>query len=191
MPETRRAHLHELVSACPEMTRLTQLVGDFARIMTKRRGEDLDGWMKQARHAGLPELELFLRGLDQDHDAAVAGLTLPYSNGPCEGVNTKTKVLKRQCTAAPNSGYSDTGSCSDSPPPKVRQSRSLDRHPFRAAKSRKACQIRFSKSADIRRAATVTTRLNITHAPFRTAVRSVVSDSGPRRTRGSRQPPDR
>ncbi|MGO4650045.1 transposase, partial [Nocardia sp. 2YAB30] len=22
--------------------------------------------------------------------------TLPYSNGPCEGVNTKTKLLKRQ-----------------------------------------------------------------------------------------------
>ncbi|MGO4617553.1 transposase [Nocardia sp. 2YAB30] len=48
------------------------------------------------REAGLPELEPFLRGLDQDHDAAVAGLTLPYSNGPCEGVNTKTKLLERQ-----------------------------------------------------------------------------------------------
>ncbi|MEU2258478.1 transposase [Nocardia xishanensis] len=37
-----------------------------------------------------------LRGLDQDHDAAIAGLTLPYSNGPIEGVNTKTKLIKRQ-----------------------------------------------------------------------------------------------
>jgi transposase len=26
----------------------------------------------------------------------VAGLTLPYSNGPMEGANTKVKFLKRQ-----------------------------------------------------------------------------------------------
>lgn len=96
LTETRRSHLRELVGACPEMTRLNDLVGQFARIMTHRHGEDLDDWMKQARQAGLPELEPFLRGLDQDHDAAVAGLILPYSNGPCEGVNTKTKLLKRQ-----------------------------------------------------------------------------------------------
>ncbi len=78
------------------MTRLTELVRDFAEIMAERRGSDLDCWIKQARTAGLPELEPFLRGLEQDHDAAVAGLTMPYSNGPCEGVNTKTKLLKRQ-----------------------------------------------------------------------------------------------
>ncbi|MEV6097769.1 DUF4240 domain-containing protein [Nocardia sp. NPDC051981] len=53
-------------------------------------------WMKQVREARLPELEPFLTGLDQDHDAAVAGLILPYSSGPIEGVNTKTKLIKRQ-----------------------------------------------------------------------------------------------
>ncbi len=96
LSDTCRAHLNELVAACPEMTRLTALVREFAEIMTDRRGSDLDCWIKQAREAKLPELEPFLRGLQQDHDAAVAGLTLPYSNGPCEGVNTKTKLLKRQ-----------------------------------------------------------------------------------------------
>jgi transposase len=34
--------------------------------------------------------------LDKDHDAVLAGLTLPCSNGPIEGGNTKTKLLKRQ-----------------------------------------------------------------------------------------------
>ena len=96
LSDAHRAHLHELVNACPEMIRLATLVHEFAKIMTDRRGADLDCWIKQAREAGLPELEPYLRGLDQDHDAAVAGLTLPYSNGPCEGVNTKTKLLKRQ-----------------------------------------------------------------------------------------------
>ncbi|QIS23506.1 transposase [Nocardia terpenica] len=96
LPEHRRPHLDELLAACPEMTARGQVVRDFAQLMTERRGTDLDSWIKQVREAGLIELEPFLTGLDQNHDAAVAGLTLPYANGPCEGVNTKTKLLKRQ-----------------------------------------------------------------------------------------------
>nr|WP_245562596.1 transposase [Nocardia araoensis] len=96
LPAGRRTHLDELVSACPEMTDLVRLLGEFASILAERRGSDLDGWMKQVREAGLTELDPFLRGLDQDHDAAVAGLTVAYSNGPIEGVNTKTKLIKRQ-----------------------------------------------------------------------------------------------
>lgn len=96
LTEQRRVHLDELLAACPELTRLARLVHEFARIMGERRGNDLDGWMKQVRDAGLPELDPFLRGLTQDHDAAVAGFTLPYNNGPVEGVNTKTKLIKRQ-----------------------------------------------------------------------------------------------
>ncbi|GGW68683.1 transposase [Streptomyces xantholiticus] len=38
----------------------------------------------------------FLNGLDPDHDAGVAGLALPYGNGPAEGVNTKTMLIARQ-----------------------------------------------------------------------------------------------
>jgi transposase len=96
LSEGRRAHLDELLAACPEMTALAQVVREFAQLMGERRGADLDCWIKQVREAGLIELEPFLTGLDQDHDAAVTGLTLPYSNGPCEGVNTKTKLIKRQ-----------------------------------------------------------------------------------------------
>lgn len=93
---TRRADLDCIIAACPEMTALSEVVREFARIMTERRGNDLDIWVKQVREAGLTEFEPSLTGLDQDHDAAVAGPTLPYSNGPREGVNTKTKLIKRQ-----------------------------------------------------------------------------------------------
>ncbi|WP_156055915.1 hypothetical protein [Nocardia sp. NRRL WC-3656] len=45
--------------------------------------------MKQVREAGLTELDPFLRALDQDAAiAGIAGLTVPYSNDPIEGVNT-------------------------------------------------------------------------------------------------------
>jgi transposase len=44
----------------------------------------------------LPALHAFVHGLRMDLPAVVAGLTLPYSNGPAEGTNTKVKLLKRQ-----------------------------------------------------------------------------------------------
>jgi len=34
--------------------------------------------------------------LREDLPVVIAGLSLPYSNGPAEGVNTKVKLLKRQ-----------------------------------------------------------------------------------------------
>ncbi|MGW5106344.1 ISL3 family transposase [Nocardia sp. NPDC004123] len=96
LPDQHRAHLNELLTACPELTALAALVHEFAQIMANRRGAEIDCWIKQVRAAGLIELEPFLTGVDQDHDAVVAGLTLPYSSGPIEGVNTKTKLIKRQ-----------------------------------------------------------------------------------------------
>jgi transposase len=38
----------------------------------------------------------FTRGLDLDIQAATAALTMPHHNGRSEGVNTRTKVIKRQ-----------------------------------------------------------------------------------------------
>lgn len=96
LSDDRRAHLDELVAACPEMTALARAVREFAQLMSERRGAELDCWIKQVREAGLIELEPFLTGLEQDHDAAVAGPTMPCSAGPIEGVNTKAKLIKRQ-----------------------------------------------------------------------------------------------
>ena len=38
----------------------------------------------------------FTRGLDLDIQAATAALTLLHHNGRTEGVNTKTKMIRRQ-----------------------------------------------------------------------------------------------
>ncbi|MBC7270199.1 MAG: ISL3 family transposase [Streptomyces sp.] len=96
LSDQHRSHLDELVSACPEMTAIAGLVREFAQLMGERRGADLDDWIVRVRQAGLPEFEPFLIGLEQDHAAAVAGLTVPFSAGPVEGINTKTKLIKRQ-----------------------------------------------------------------------------------------------
>jgi hypothetical protein len=63
-------------------------------------------WSASARDCGtkprgrvqcdLPAPDTFVRGPRADQPAVVAGLSMPYSNDPIEGANTKVKLLKRQ-----------------------------------------------------------------------------------------------
>ncbi|MCX4825935.1 ISL3 family transposase [Streptomyces sp. NBC_01142] len=90
--------LARLTAACPEMTQLAFCIGDFAQLLTPDAGhaDALARWIVQVRAADLPHLHAFTRGLERDRDAVIAAFTLPYSNGPTEGVNTKTKRIARQ-----------------------------------------------------------------------------------------------
>jgi transposase len=91
------AHIDDLLATCPHLTStLAQRIREFASLLTNRRGEDLDAWMATVDYDDLPALHAFVHGLRMDLPAVVAGLTLPYSNGPIEGANTKVKLLKRQ-----------------------------------------------------------------------------------------------
>ncbi len=80
------------------MTALAGLVGDFAALLAPTAGNELrlTGWIDQARGEDLPHLHAFTRGLELDRDAVNATLTCPFHNGRTEGVNTKTKAIKRQ-----------------------------------------------------------------------------------------------
>ncbi len=96
LPAHRRRHLEELIPSCPHLTALATRVREFAAILTQRCGHDLDDWISTVRADDLPALHSFTLGLEKDKQAVIAGLTLPYSNGPTEGTNTKVKLLKRQ-----------------------------------------------------------------------------------------------
>lgn len=85
-------------TACPEMTALATLIRDFAALLAPDPGNTtrLQEWITSARAADLPHVHAFTRGLDLDIQAATAALTLPFHNGRTEGVNTRTKMIKRQ-----------------------------------------------------------------------------------------------
>jgi transposase len=87
-----------LSSACPEMKALAGLISSFAALLDPdpANEEKLQQWISNARAADLPHLHSFTRGLDLDIKAATAALTLPHHNGRTEGVNNKTKMIKRQ-----------------------------------------------------------------------------------------------
>ena len=80
------------------MTALAGVVRSFTALLTPRKDNParLAAWITAAREADLPHVHSFARGIDQDTDAVIAAVTLDHHNGRTEGVNTKTKLLKRQ-----------------------------------------------------------------------------------------------
>jgi transposase len=87
-----------LEGTCPEMTALAGLIRSFAALLAPDPGNDarLRQWIAGTRAADLPHVHSFTRGLDLDIQAATAALTMPHHNGRTEGVNTRTKMIKRQ-----------------------------------------------------------------------------------------------
>jgi transposase len=90
--------LARIETACPEMSALTSSIRDFAALLVPDPGNAarLQEWITAARAADLPHARAFTRGLDLDIQAATAALTMPFHNGRTEGVNTRTKMIKRQ-----------------------------------------------------------------------------------------------
>jgi transposase len=89
--------LADLRSHCAQLDRLADHVTSFAKMMTKRTGEqELASWLERAEADDQPELHTFATGIRQDLAAVTAGLTLPYSSGPTEGNVNRIKAIKRQ-----------------------------------------------------------------------------------------------
>jgi transposase len=98
LTERQRERLETLTAACSEMTALAAAVRSFAALLAPREDNParLTEWTTATREADLPHVHSFTRGIDQDIDAVTAAITLEHHNGRTEGVNTKTKLLKRQ-----------------------------------------------------------------------------------------------
>ena len=95
MDELQREDLAAFRLAHVSLNTTYQLVQDFLQMMRHREGERLDAWLSQVHESGLPELQSFAQGVEQDKAAVQAGLTLPISNGQVEGQVTKIKLIKR------------------------------------------------------------------------------------------------
>jgi transposase len=73
--------------------RLTQR---FRQMIRQRLAAALDPWLEDGLASGMPELVNVASGLQCEHSAVQAALTLPYSNGQVEGQITQLTLLKRQ-----------------------------------------------------------------------------------------------
>lgn len=96
LDDHQRLQLKQVRSACPHLDATVSHVTEFAKILTNRRGEQLDTWMDVVEADDLPYLHRFVRGLRRDYDADLNGLTLPHSSGAVEGNVNRLKMIKRQ-----------------------------------------------------------------------------------------------
>ncbi|MHB1611139.1 MAG: transposase [Sulfobacillus sp.] len=55
----------------------------------------LAAWCHATEASGIPDVVAFVQTLRRDWGAVAAGITLAWSQGPVEGINTRTKLLKR------------------------------------------------------------------------------------------------
>jgi hypothetical protein len=60
LPEPDRAHLDQLLGACPHLIILAKHVRAFASLLTDRRGAELEGWMCAVEASDLPALHGFV-----------------------------------------------------------------------------------------------------------------------------------
>jgi transposase len=74
---------------------LQETVAQFATMVRERRHADLEAWLTACHTGPIPELHNFALGLERDGAAVRAALSLPWSNGPTEGLVNKLKMIKR------------------------------------------------------------------------------------------------
>jgi len=97
LDEGQHAQLTALLGRCPELADLAGHITSFAKLLTHRPAAGLDDWLTAVEASpGQPELRSFAHGIRRDHHAVANALTLPWSSGLVEGLNTRTKLLQRQ-----------------------------------------------------------------------------------------------
>src|SRR6266480_7635103 len=65
------------------------------QMIREHTGHQLETWLSSVEASTLPEFKSFAKGIQKDKDAVLAGLTLPWSNGPLEGNVNRLKLIKR------------------------------------------------------------------------------------------------
>jgi transposase len=93
----QHAQLAAILDRCPELGDLARHITSFATLLTCRPGTGLDDWLTTVEASpGQPELRSFAHGIRRDYQAVTNALTLSWSSGLVEGLNTRTKLLQRQ-----------------------------------------------------------------------------------------------
>lgn len=64
-------------------------------MLAERRAADLESWLTQAEHSGLPEFKKMAKGIRQDYTAVKAAFSSEWSNGQVEAQVNCLKLQKR------------------------------------------------------------------------------------------------
>ncbi len=84
LDEKQKQHVGQIQAAHPDLERAYQLSQEFVMMLASRRKADLDTWLTQAEHSGLPEFKKMAKGIRQDYAAVKAAFSSEWSNGQVE-----------------------------------------------------------------------------------------------------------
>jgi transposase len=85
LDEKQKQHVGQIRAGHPDLERAYQLSQDFVMMLASRREADLDTWLSQAEHSGLPEFKKMAHGIRQDYVAVKAAFSSEWSTGQVEG----------------------------------------------------------------------------------------------------------
>jgi len=92
----REHHFLDWVKQGKVVSRLYDLVQQFAAMIRKRQINVFDDWLSACTKSGISCLLTFSAGIQQDYGAVRASLETVWSNGQTEGQVNRLKLLKRQ-----------------------------------------------------------------------------------------------
>ncbi len=95
LDETQQKELALIRQASPSAEAAYRLVQAFMQMIREHTGHQLETWLSSVEESTLSEFKSFAKGIQQDKAAVLAGLTLPWSNGPLEGHVNRLKLIKR------------------------------------------------------------------------------------------------
>lgn len=95
LTSTQTRAISLLKGATPEIDIAIALSRRFAGLVREHSSDGLDSWLEEGARCGIAPLRGFAKGLQRDHEAVAAALSLPWSNGRTEGHVNRLKCVKR------------------------------------------------------------------------------------------------
>ena len=95
LDQTQQKELALMRQASPSAEAAYRLAQAFMQMIREHTGHQLEAWLSLVEESTLPEFKSFAKGIQHDKAAVLAGLTLPWSNGPLEGHVNRLKLIKR------------------------------------------------------------------------------------------------
>jgi len=95
LDEKQTQHVGQIRAGHPDLEKAYHLSQDFVMMMAERRDVDLDAWLTQAEHSGLPEFKKMAHGIRLDYAAVKAAFSSEWSNGQVEAQVNCLKLQKR------------------------------------------------------------------------------------------------
>jgi len=91
----QQQQVEQIRAAHPDLEKAYQLGQEFVMMLAEHRAADLESWLTQAEHSGLPEFKKMAKGIRQDYAAVKAAFSSRWSNGQVEAQVNCLKLQKR------------------------------------------------------------------------------------------------